>query len=294
MTKHRQYLLNFRSLDPEAKFGFHAAPFTGVRNVPSLLIGIALTAVFYGALYPLFLPRKWQMVDMFFPREENGYSTIPIFTVLLAGWCLGFLWLKKKKLKLQRRALDINLAPENWENNYVISPQNAPEILHRLHMQICTCDDFLLLHRVECALSNLKNIGRIADVSTILNDIAEDDANYTESTYTLPKGLIWAIPVIGFIGTVLGLSQAVGGFGKVVAGGADLTKLKDALGGVTGGLATAFETTLIALVAALVIQLLMTLVTQKEEEFLNDCTAYCQRNITARLKMLDTGDEFGE
>ena len=151
----------------------------------------------------------------------------------------------------------------------------------------------MVLWRIERALSNLRNIGRVADVSSFISDMSESDASYVENSYTLPKGLIWAIPVLGFIGTVLGLSQAVGGFGAVVAGGADLDALKGALGGVTGGLATAFETTLIALVAALIIQLLMTLLQHKEEEFLDDAAAYCHRNLTSRLKMLDVQDECG-
>ena len=106
--------------------------------------------------------------------------------------------------------------------------------------------------------------------------------------------MIWAIPVIGFIGTVLGLSQAVGGFGQVIARGADLDALKTALGGVTGGLATAFETTLIALVAALAVQLLMTLEMQKEEDFLDDCAGYCHDNLTSHLKMINIDDEIDE
>ena len=103
----------------------------------------------------------------------------------------------------------------------------------------------------------------------------------------MARGLIWAIPVTGFIGTVLGLSEAIGGFGKVITGGADLSALKSALSGVTGGLSVAFETTLIALVAALFLQLLMTIVMQKEEDLMNDCANYCYHNIIAKLKMLD-------
>ena len=111
-----------------------------------------------------------------------------------------------------------------------------------------------------------------------------------DSSYTLVKGLIWAIPVLGFIGTVLGLSQAVGGFGAVVSSGADLETLKNALGGVTSGLGTAFETTLIALVAALVVQLLMTLLMRKEEQFLDECSRYCYENVTSKLRIFGEGE----
>jgi hypothetical protein len=57
---------------------------------------------------------------------------------------------------------------------------------------------------------------------------------------------------------------------------------------------TAFETTLIALVAALIIQLLMTLLQQKEEEFLDECATYCHKNLTSHLKMIDIQEEIKE
>ena len=202
---------------------------------------------------------------------------------------LAFLLIKWRKLKVQRKALDIKLGSD--EVGFVISPMNAQEIIKEINKSAFSGADFMVLWRIERALSNLRNIGRVSDVSSFLSDMAENDSNYVENSYTLPKGLIWAIPVLGFIGTVLGLSQAVGGFGAVVAGGADLEALKGALGGVTGGLATAFETTLIALVAALIIQLLMTLLQHKEEEFLDDAANYCHRNLTSRLKMLDLQDD---
>ena len=91
---------------------------------------------------------------------------------------------------------------------------------------------------------------------------------------------------------MLGLSDAVGGFGKVVAKGAEMEELKAALGGVTGGLATAFETTLIALVLALIVQLFAKFVLNEEELFLDECADYCNRNIVAKMKNINlNGDE---
>ncbi len=284
--------LNWKRLDPEAKWGFRTKKFTGVNNVVSFMLGLVLTVIFYAVLYPFHLMNRWQMVDMFFHGGAEKRCTIPYYTIFFSCWCLAFLWIKWRKLKVQRKALQFKLFED--APDYVISPMTAQEIISNMNTKVNRPSDFMLLWRVNCALSNLKNIGRVADVSSLLSDLAKDDADYVESSYSLTKGLIWAIPVLGFIGTVLGLSQAVGGFGAVVAGGADLNALKDALGGVTGGLATAFETTLIALVAALIIQLLMTLLIQKEEDFLTDCNSYCQRNLTSRLKMLDIRDELEE
>ena len=285
------YALNWKSQDPEAKWGFSAKKFTAVSNFASFMLGLLLTGIFYVILYPFHMMNKWQMVNMFFHGGPENRSSIPYFTVFLSCWCLAFLIIKSKKLALQKQALDIRLIPPDAAPDFVISPMNAQEILVALNRQVLRVEDFMLLWRVECALGNLKNIGRVSDVSSLLSDLAEQDANFIESSYTLPKGLIWAIPVLGFIGTVLGLSQAVGGFGAVVAGGADLNALKGALGGVTGGLATAFETTLIALVAALIIQLLLTFLQQKEDAFLDNCASYCHNQLTSRLRMVDIRDD---
>ena len=52
----------------------------------------------------------------------------------------------------------------------------------------------------------------------------------------------------GFIGTVIGMSQAVGSFDAVLSNADNVDGLKDGLVQVTGGLGTAFDTTFLALV----------------------------------------------
>lgn len=280
-----QNQLIWKMMDPEEKLGFHGKKYTSVNNLFSLILGFVLTLFFYGVLYPFHLVGKYPMVDMFFHGGPENRSAIPYFTVLLSGWCLAFLFIKWRKLVIQRKALLYRLIPEG--HDFVISQMNVQELLDKMHGEVLFTSNFMLLWRIDCALSNLRNIGRIADVSSFLSDLAKTDSEFVENSYTLPKGLIWAIPVLGFIGTVLGLAQAVGGFGAVVAQGADLEGLKNALGGVTGGLSTAFETTLIALIAALLIQLLMTLLIQKEEAFLDEAAQFCHKNVTSKLKMVN-------
>ena len=64
-----------------------------------------------------------------------------------------------------------------------------------------------------------------------------------------------------------------------------MSQISTALRGVTGGLATAFDTTLVALVAALVIQLLMTVMRKNEEEFLDAAMEYGLKNVVGRLRI---------
>ena len=279
------YLLNWKKLDPEAKLGLPAKKFTGVNSIWAFFIGTLLCILFYAGLYPLWRMKSIQLVNMFFHGGEANRSFIPYVTMFLTMWCLAILLIKIKKIKIQRKALGISVLPD--VPGFILSPDNSGSVLNRIDSQVYMAGEFIALNRIQKTLINLKNIGRVSDVSSVMNDCATADEKYIEGTYTISKGLIWAIPVTGFIGTVLGLSEAVGGFGKVISGGADIALLKSSLSGVTSGLAVAFETTLIALVAALFLQLLMTIVMQKEEDLMNDCANYCYQNIIAKLKMLD-------
>jgi biopolymer transport protein ExbB/TolQ len=145
---------------------------------------------------------------------------------------------------------------------------------------------FVLYNRIMIAISNLKNLGRVTDVDDILRSQAEHDESAMETSYALVRGFVWAIPVFGFIGTVLGLSEAIGGFSNVLEATQEVSEIVGALKGVTAGLSTAFETTLQALVAATVIQIWMTFLKKSEEDFLDECSEYCLRRIVSRLRLM--------
>jgi biopolymer transport protein ExbB/TolQ len=261
--------------DVEQRFGLKGGRFTSTNGFLTFGLAVVLTVGAYAAMLP-FRDRYW--VRMF---TENG--AVQYVTVLFSFWSAVILLFKKAKLGLQRRALRYELVPDQVD--FVLSKATAGGVLERLH---AVCDDprqFVLFNRVEMALANLRNMGRISDFDGVLQSQAGNDDDVMESSYSLLKGLVWAIPVLGFIGTVQGLSQAVGQFGAVLTDSAEVGALKPALRGVTSGLAVAFETTFVALVAALAIQLVLTVVRKDEEQFLDECKEYCQRKLVGRLRI---------
>ena len=68
------------------------------------------------------------------------------------------------------------------------------------------------------------------------------DANNVASSYTLLKVFIWALPILGFIGTVIGISAAVAGLAGSLENASDISAIKGALNDVFAGLGTAFDT----------------------------------------------------
>lgn len=88
-----------------------------------------------------------------------------------------------------------------------------------------------------------------------------------DSFYTIPKYINWAIPILGFIGTVLGISLATEGLSDLLA--TSESNYSQLLSEALSPLGIAFDTTLIALTLSLVLTLLQTLVYRWEEKLLS-------------------------
>ena len=208
---------------------------------------------------------------------------VPYVICFFSFWSLAMLMLKSRKLALQTRALEHKIVPE--DHDFVLEPATVDLVMGQLRAVADDPRHFILYNRIVIALSNLKNLRRVSDVDEILNSQAAHDESAMETSYSLLNGFVWAIPVLGFIGTVLGLSEAIGKFGTVLRATDQLSEIKQSLEGVAGGLSTAFETTLEALVAALMIQLFLTFLKKSEEEFLDACSDYCLRHVVNNLRV---------
>ena len=111
----------------------------------------------------------------------------------------------------------------------------------------------LQITRLIRALEHFSVRRSVSETVDQLRLSAERDENAIESGYVMLRVFIWAIPILGFIGTVLGIGASVGGFSEAVSSAADLDVMKDSIGVVTSGLGVAFDTTLLALVTSVLI-----------------------------------------
>lgn len=268
-------VLSWMGGDPEAMLGLPAGRFTSVNTVVSLVVGCLLGVAFYAALTPF---EHTHFAQMFTQR-----GAIPYWIVFFFGWSIAILFFKLLKLRIQARSLELTVVPP--DHDFVLSSRTVDTVLGNIQRMVDDPRRFVLFNRLSISLANLRNLGRVSDLDDILRTQAEQDENMMETSYYLLQGFVWAIPVLGFIGTVLGLSDAIGGFGSVLSSTSDTSHLKDSLREVTAGLAIAFETTLEGLVAALIIQLGIVLTKKSEEEFLNACSEYCTRNVVGRIRI---------
>lgn len=115
----------------------------------------------------------------------------------------------------------------------------------------------------------------------------EVDRHLLASSFALPRYTVWAIPMWGLIGTVLGISEAVARFSDSMqsiqsAGGVTET-LQNNLPLVTKGLASAFDATFVALLLSLPVMLLITWVEKYEEHYLSNIDETWQQEILPQI-----------
>ena len=281
------YELSWLEEDIENRLGFHAGRYTSVNKGLSLLFALVLLFVFGGAIFGLSFVKSFQPISDMFLRSGNVWTLGP--AMLLFFISITSLFFKGRKLTLQKRALSISTVPQNPD--FVLNEQTAETALTRLRKVVDNPRHFILLNRVQTALASLHNIGAISEVASILKNQADNDENQVSSSYTMVSGAVWAIPVLGFIGTVMGLSSAIGNFAGTLSAAKNIEAIKGNLQSVTGGLSTAFETTLVALICALIIQLYLNYMQQKESDFLDECNDYCHTHVISKLRLAEPGLE---
>ncbi len=271
--------LDARTGDIECMVGFPSGRYT-VASAPLWLGVAAVMTIFVALVLVIVAPDGYLLLMM--NRCWTNWAV-----VFFSWWCLGILLAKWIKTSIQLRALRaVDIVPRRGD--FILSPGTSGDVLRRIKAVAERPKDFLLFRRIDMALSNLGNIGEVRDVGAVLESQADSDGSSVDSSYTIIRSLIWTIPILGFIGTVVGLSQAIGSFTDVLTQtGSDAGSIKSKLGPVVGGLATAFETTLVALVAAVIIQLLSTWVYKREEALLDGITDFTTENVLSRLKLTD-------
>jgi len=191
-------------------------------------------------------------------------------------WCFGsaLLFLFEKQRLLAKEGLATAVLRSQALPRTLEMPGMAggpAELYERLERQFLVLVSLagrknLLLQRCRSAL--------LAQGGTTLESaLAEVEHAQMASSYSLARYIVWAIPMLGLIGTVLGISEAVAHFANAMhdpsgASGGLTSALQQHLPLVTQGLASAFDATFLALLLSLPVMLFVTWLEKQEEGYL--------------------------
>lgn len=124
------------------------------------------------------------------------------------------------------------------------------------------------LHRFDATRS-------IQDAAHAVSERAEMAYEQLESDLSLVRYIAWAIPSVGFIGTVRGISEALGQADMAIQGD---------ISGVTSSLGLAFNSTFIALLLSIGLMLLVHLLQSRQETLIIDIEDWVTKRVIGLMK----------
>ena len=124
--------------------------------------------------------------------------------------------------------------------------------------------------------SNFQSTENIQAVSSVVKDTCETEADRMETELTIVRYIAWAIPSIGFLGTVRGIGTALGQAYQAVSG--DIV-------GVTQSLGVAFNSTFVALVVSIVLMFILHQLQLLQDRLVLDCQNYCDERLIRHMQV---------
>jgi biopolymer transport protein ExbB/TolQ len=249
----------------------------------SVGIGLGLTVAWFAFIYFFQAPPGKSPAD--FTKGETlanlfyKHFTVSFANTLFFFWAAAICYLKMLKLKLQRRAMLLDVLPKDL--GLVINAENVGTFIDHVYGLPVKLRDSLMVNRIRKALEFFEVRQNVSEVSSLMSSQSAIDGSRIMGSYILIRAFLWAIPLLGFIGTVIGLSHAISGmsFSNVE----DVSKIVESINSVTSGLGTAFDATLLGLIFAVFLNFPLNSLAKHEEEALNDIDAYCNEVLLPRL-----------
>ena len=156
------------------------------------------------------------------------------------------------------------------------SPADCDLLLARLNRVPQAGQDDYLLRRVRNGLESVRRIDSADNLEERLKHLADLDADRAHASYGLMRLIVWAIPILGFLGTVIGITMAIASLKP--------TALEESMVEVTAGLGVAFDTTALALGLSIILMFVQYYVDRAETGLLAAVDARVQAELIGRFK----------
>jgi biopolymer transport protein ExbB/TolQ len=194
--------------------------------------------------------------------------------LILLLWAIAIMGLKMQRNISESRILEHQLL--NLSEGMSILPQDARDHARPLQALPPRERGYLLPRSLLAALQRFASTRNISEASGVVKDVCSTEAERLDSELTIVRYIAWAIPSIGFIGTVRGIGQALAKAHQAVSG--DIV-------GVTVSLGVAFNSTLIALLASIVIMFLLYQLQLMQDRLVLDTQNYCDNYLIRHLQV---------
>jgi MotA/TolQ/ExbB proton channel family len=249
------------------------APRRSSSTAAALMLGLPVAACFLAAL------NMGLITNLTLHRYlSHGVQQV---TLILFFCALGTL-AGKLIASLRERWIFRVLALPLWDGK-AVAVGDAKPLLAGVRGVSQRLQNTYLFRRVEAILDFLCQRGSAAELDDHIRTLSDNDAMNLESSYGLTRFITWAMPILGFLGTVLGITAAISGVSP--------ESLENGINKVTDGLGEAFDSTALALGLTMVTMFLTYLVEKMEQGLLEHVDVYVDMNLAHRFVRLGANSE---
>lgn len=217
------------------------------------------------------------LADTSYVQKRNFYVVVRDYEqeacFILMFWALAIMSFKGLSSWKQNKLLDVDLLKLPFD--LPIGPEDTKSLLQRINKFPENIHHYLLPRALKMTVQRFSATRNVHDAHSAMRDICESEAQRLETELSIIRYIAWAIPSVGFIGTVRGIGDALSQANRAMEG--DIT-------GVTESLGVAFNSTFIALVISIVLMFFIHQLQLLQERLVLDSEDYCDQNLVSRLR----------
>lgn len=193
--------------------------------------------------------------------QHNPTTAVPVLINCFFFWgaaICGYRWLRLRQLERLSSTRLLSAVSGS------LAQRSIGDTIGDLEQPVVSVSP--LLRRLHAVLRQWQLEPKLQAADIVLQEHVAHDQEEVQAGYSLVRTLVWALPVLGLIGTVIGIALAVGGFATFLGGDVeDVRVVKKHLVEVTSGLSFAFVITLQGLLTSLLVMLVASALQTRED-----------------------------
>ncbi len=254
------------------------------NSVVAALLGATLSISFY--TFVLVVP--WQPLKRYFLGHPVAVAATCLFCFALSVLIAKLFGVVARSNQLSAIG-DIDLRPpvgDQSPSGRWLQEKDAGHVAKNWLRSIAQMPAPIRNSQIVCRLGELLHRqslrGSTRQLADDLREISARDADAIHDSYGFVRVVVWAIPMLGFLGTVIGITQTLGGL--------DFSNGSAAVDTLKTGLYVAFDTTALGLVLSVVAIFIQYPIERGEQRLLGEMDARVGNLVSAYLPSDETSD----
>lgn len=174
----------------------------------------------------------------------------------LTLWCLWLWVLRYRLFQNDGYLLELDILHLDKVEELASKVSTIDFVEDRLEQLRSSLKDSQLINAIDLAVRRIRLNGNFQEANDIAMEACDLHLELLNSKLSISRYILWAIPSIGFLGTVRGISQALSKANEAMAGD---------ISGIGASLGVAFNSTWVALFLSLILMLISNSLHGREE-----------------------------